>query len=305
MVNSIYFAITNNCNLECAHCFRDSGPGKKNTTISYENFQRVIDNLPKEDTKLTLTGGEIFTEKDKLYGFLEYLNGIKEKYNFRGGKYFEIVLQTNAFWAINESKIEEILREIDGFGVNELDVTSDDDYHYAQGIKSENLGKLKHFFWDTRSSFENIVHVDLRGAGVRIMPIGRGKKFEKDNEYINFHSCGNNLNNSRLHLTVNEIGEVFPCCFGVFPLEGNLIEQPLQKIVENALKNPKISALNVNGICELARKDGWDARELEAQIDTLGECGFCYHNYIKNGLHRKIRERKGQSWQRVIKNILN
>ena len=73
MEPNIYFITTKNCNLGCDHCYLGAGPGQKDSTISSENFEKAIKNIPKKNLGVMISGGEIFTIKNQPYEFLSQI----------------------------------------------------------------------------------------------------------------------------------------------------------------------------------------------------------------------------------------
>lgn len=273
---NLYFTITRKCNLRCKHCYLKAGPEHSDTTISKEDFRSIIDNLPEVSLTLILSGGEIFTIQDILFDYLGY---IKEKNIQRSAKNqqrIHITLQTNGFWAVNDDKIKITLFDLLSLGVEALDISSDDKYHYEQGINKKNLDKLYGLIKDSK-----IFNVELRGIlGSRgIMPIGRAKEMQLGKPSLNYRgiNCKNSLTDYQL--TIREDGTVYTCCYNFFQLPGNLIKKPLEDIVRDAHKSERLSIINSKGIKGLAIRDGWKKRDVEDLIDTYGRCGFCYQYY--------------------------
>lgn len=279
MKPSIYWVITENCNLKCPHCYIEAGPGKKDTTISEQDFRKAVDHLPKTPVDLCLSGGEIFTIKNTLYNLLEYTQFVNKKRKEKRQGQLEVSLQSNGFWAKNTEKMDQILQEIMSFGVNYLEIASDDKWHRQAGFKKNSLlTKTKEYQWDDKK-----IEIKYRGTSnnkQNIYPIGRAKNLgiNKNKIVVTWEEfCQNSL--SKYKLFVNQRGEVTTCCANKFVLEGNLIEEPLTKIVKRAKKNERISILNDGGIELLAVHDGWDMEFAEALIEDRGACGFCFEAY--------------------------
>lgn len=77
--NNVILKVTENCNLRCKHCFYEGNPNFYNKTgeLTTEELKKLIDFLVNEINilSITLTGGEVFTQKD----FLDILIHIKKK----------------------------------------------------------------------------------------------------------------------------------------------------------------------------------------------------------------------------------
>ncbi len=269
----IYFVITKNCDLRCRHCYLEAGPDNLDTTISADGFKSVIDHLPKVSLELTLTGGEVFTIKDTLFSYLEYIKSRNiERLSKRQGR-IEVILQTNASWAENYKKIKSTLNDLVDLDVKALDITSNDKYHREWGIKRKNLNLLK-----KKAEESGLLSVSLRGASNRsVMPIGRAKGRNLKNCYIDYDYCENSLD--RYDISIREDGKVYLCCFSFFELPGNVIEKPLVEIVRQAKKDERLMIMNNEGLESLAVHDGWKERDVEDLIAGYGKCGFCYEFY--------------------------
>jgi hypothetical protein len=276
MKPSIYFSITNNCDLECGHCFQSSGPGRP--SIFFTDFKKVIDNLPKAKTRLELTGGEVFTQKKLLYDCLDY---VKQKNN--GKKRFEVMVQTNGSWATSSLKVRKILTELADRGVDSLDVTSQDKYHLDQGLDQDKLSLIVDESYDLNVPWGRTV--SPRGAGYKnILPIGRAKELPKShfNKKYNLEnrSCEGCFSN--YNLNINRKGEVHMCCFDLFPLPGNVIDEPLVDIVRRARKNELLKKVNGWGHCGAPKILGMSDEDIARKASKYGACGFCARYYDEN-----------------------
>lgn len=285
MKPDIYFITTYNCNYACEHCSIEAGPGKKDTTISQNDFEKVIEHLPKTSMNLGLTGGEIFTIKDSLYGFLDYIQFENQRRKKRGQGKLEVDLQSNGFWAKNKERRERILSELENYGIGFMDIASDDKWHRREGgLKHAELKKIKKTIKEKNYSIKSV----CRGAPNNknhLAPVGRAKNLNINPLRMDFNwggeqgiYCRNSLSKYK-SLTLNPKGEVFMCCVQKFPLRGNVIEEPLTQIVKRVRKNPRFNAINKEGIIGLATLDGWDEEFAEELIIKHGECGFCFRFY--------------------------
>ncbi|MBL7100561.1 MAG: radical SAM protein [Nanoarchaeota archaeon] len=267
----ISFVLTRKCNLRCGHCYIEGGPEHANTTISEENFKRIIDHLPNKRINLVLTGGEVFTIKDKLFNFLTYIKSINK--DRKEKNQIDVTVQTNAYWAKNEKMMESNLSDLSSLGVKSLDVTSDDPNHFEEGIDPDSLKRLD----ETLFSSEFFDDYIIRGVSLtESVPLGRakGKIPEKCNRHL---KCIYAIKSGSI--TIREDGKVYPCCYSIFPIKGNLIEQPLTKILKQSRRDKRLAALNRGGIKKLALVDGYSKKNLEKLISEYDECGFCMKYY--------------------------
>jgi len=278
MNGNYYFVLTKNCNFKCAHCYISAGPGMRDTTIEEQDFQKCINHLPAFKGELCLSGGEVFTIKDKLYSFLDYLKYDNKKRERKNQGKLELVVQTNGSWGKSDGTAVKILQELFDFGVRGLDLTSADIFHRQQGMKKEWLLKIKKEAEKIGFKGEHII---IRGAGKQfgIFPLGRGKSFyDPNHKFTRTTNCKYNLTD--YSLTFHQDGTVYNCCWGIFPLPGNLIREPLTRIVERAKKNSRLNTIDKEGILKLAEHDGFQKQEVQEIIKEYGKCIFCVTNYV-------------------------
>jgi len=280
----IYFVLTKNCNLRCRHCYLESRPGLKDTTISTENFEKAVNNLPKTSPiRLILSGGEIFTIRKQLYEFLDCL---KEKNELRKRKHLgkiEIALQTNGFWGKDSKMAEEILNEMKSFGITQIDLSSDDYYHKEQGLLKDRIKRIKKI----NDEGEYIQHITdgCRISRNSLIPIGRARNIIEISEVKTDlpMDCKKSIMNRNFY--VNPQGEVSMCAYFPYNLEGKLTEKPLEEMVKLSMNNEKLMALDQQGIKGLAKYYGVPYQTTIKLISKLGKCGACYilYNLSKKG----------------------
>ncbi len=261
-MHSLYWRITNQCNLQCRHCCYKCGPNGK--SVSVKNAKKIIDNFPKEIKAIEITGGEPMIVRPLLEEVLGYIQSKKLKD-------LKVMLQTNGFWVKDEETTYKHLVWLSDLGVRELDFTSDDIYHREQGLDSYRLNSspLKGIFGRAfrRLSYEYgdqaINEFSLRGAGA-IDPFGRGKKMPQDKLYHRSCFVSGYLDKNSEHFTIDPSGEVYPCCYQMPYSIGNVIKTPLSQIAENARRDHVLRALHKGGLRKVAENLGVD-----------GECS-CY-----------------------------
>jgi MoaA/NifB/PqqE/SkfB family radical SAM enzyme len=272
----VYITITNNCNLNCAHCYCNAGPGKPSLPLN--DLKMIIDNFAWNIIDLQISGGEVFTRKKLLYSALEYIKGKR----FR--KLKRLLVQTNGFWAKNKEIINKNLDRLIKLGVTEIDVSSNDAYHRMAGLdmmRPRLLGKIakKRRCGDIRK------YSALSKFGV--FPVGRGK-YIKDVYFGKFHrrqvkhlSC---LRLTEFKIWINHAGKVYPCCWMIPGTElGDAREEKIVKIIRKALKNKVIHTLiRKNGPVRLAKMVGLNNEEIEKHAKR-GECYLCLHLF-SNGI---------------------
>lgn len=125
---SIYWVFTQRCNDACDHCYNLSGP--QGAVISTAECLAIVANLPARCDRVILSGGEPFTEREKLYAILTALRA-------RYGDTCQIMLQTNGD-LLTEERLDRVL----ALGVTRIDIASIDRYHKHQGARREALTAL-------------------------------------------------------------------------------------------------------------------------------------------------------------------
>ncbi|CAM2009105.1 radical SAM protein [Acanthopleuribacter pedis] len=125
---SLYWVFTQRCNDECDHCYNESGP--RGAVISTEECLAIVANLPARCDRIILSGGEPFTEREKLYAILAAL---QERY----GDSCQIMLQTNGD-LLTPERLDRVL----ALGVTRIDIASIDRYHKHQGTRRTQLVEL-------------------------------------------------------------------------------------------------------------------------------------------------------------------
>lgn len=257
--------MTENCNLRCEHCYMSASPGKKDTTVTSENFQQILSHLPNIQTRVGLTGGEIFTVEDSLRNYLDLIE--KENKKRIAHSKINIGIQTNGFWLKRENAAD-MLDYLRSKQVHTLDIASNDRHHKKEGLKlDDSLIELARIYLPV---------VVFRGVENAI-PIGRASG--KPAVHKNAKRCqgANQYENSVL--TIRNNGKVYPCCYPFFEYEGNIFQENLVDILKRANKDPRLTALNENGLRGIACYDGFDSKKVNRLIDRYGSCGACAKIY--------------------------
>lgn len=262
----LYCVMTENCNLSCDHCYMSAGPKKKHTTVSSENFQKMLGHLPITRTHIALTGGEIFTVEDSLRDYLDLISIANEKREKK--QRINVEIQTNGFW-LKKRNARELLSYLSEKDVYELDISSADKYHQNQGLKIEEK------FIELAKEYIPIV--GSRGAE-NALPIGRANGIDGTFSFYPL-MCKNVNKGKNSEVTIRNSGKVYPCCFPIFEYSGNVFEEPLLDILNRAKVDPRFIALNNHGLRGIALEDGIKTKELEKLILERGTCGACVELY--------------------------
>lgn len=139
----VVWNITRKCNLQCVHCYNDSGSDKTCDEISTAGAKAVIDDLARFGVpSILFSGGEPLLRQD-LFELIEYAVG----------KGVRTVISTNGT-LIDEKKAEQIKR----LGVSYV------------GISLDGIGPVNDKFRGAAGAFERAVRGirNCRAAGVRV-----------------------------------------------------------------------------------------------------------------------------------------
>jgi MoaA/NifB/PqqE/SkfB family radical SAM enzyme len=260
--------LTQNCNLRCKHCYVSAGPGKEDTTVSLKNFKKMLKNLPNERIDLTLSGGELFTVEERLFEYLSELQDLRQQ---KGRKNIDLCVQTNGFWLKRKdaAKILEGLKHLD---VDELEVTSKDYYHREQGL---NITKR-----EIELAQEVFEFVGYKGTPKNyVAPFGRAKNLKLLKKQGATQHCRDVVTDRSADLVIRNNGKVSPCCYSMFEYPGNIFENPLTEIIQNAMRDEKLTALNQNGLLGVIQLEGRDIGEFSQLREKYGTCVACQKLY--------------------------
>lgn len=294
-MKNITIELTRQCNFQCSHCYISAGPSGK--TLSLPQIKQLIDHLPKDLAQISLTGGEVFTQKALLY---ETLNYIRQK-SFENLKWVNIF--TNGFWFEDEESIKKILNELKSFRLPIWLVVTYDQYHAKAGappfknfilfseiLKEFSSGKhpiASNFSQDSKPSL--FAYLKAKYWGQRrweftLMPGGRAKKeieriplLKLLNRWFWIHKrpCGSARGLWRGTLYINVDGEVFGCCALKHKSFGNAIATPTSELMIGAKNNPYFQALNEGGPRKVALMLGVTETEIKKRLRSRWECDFC------------------------------
>ena len=117
-MDSIYWVISRDCNLRCAHCYNNSEPGAEGLT--YEEAAAVVANLPDAAAvgRVILSGGEVLHVPDLLFETLRLLRA-----RYPAGA-VPLWIQTNAD-LMDGGMLDRLLDA----GVMHISVSSMDNFH--------------------------------------------------------------------------------------------------------------------------------------------------------------------------------
>lgn len=273
--NLVYLRITDNCNFECRHCCYKCSPGKD--TMSFENIKNVLSNMPK-NAFLQISGGEIFTVKNLLYKTLEYIKDTEICKNYG--------VQTNGFWIKDKECFEKTLNELIGLGITAFDWAGLDRFHEEQGLNIDDISSILKDYRNKNIKFHSTEPRKNSYSYVRARPFGRAKEALDESELCK-EECDCSINyywikNKGITLTINPNGNANLCCFNIDGLNlGSAIENPIGKLVENAVSDKFIEQFITRGAYAIAAEKFGDEKldELLSRNCICAICESMFKNY--------------------------
>ena len=271
----VYLRITDNCNLECAHCCYECGPRKK--TMHAKKLETILDNLEgPEVTTLLLGGGEPFTRWTRLE---QALSSIQER-KLRG-KYPElrkIAVQSNGLWATDIPTAKEYIQKLASLGANNLTITGGDNFHDEQSkvrslIRPHRALAYVYDAWRLlcRESAGTFVLFagDLSVYPRYAAPFGRAKNLSPDHMKIRTN-CARPIEN----ITIDPQGNAYHCCWQQPFTLGSLAKLPIVEILRRDESFSSGESWIITAAKALGRYDSADAEAYRSNPCSVCEKTF-------------------------------
>lgn len=260
----ISIMLTEACNLRCSHCYMSANA--KGKTLTTEQIDKLIKNLPINCLRISITGGEPYMCRDKLYYIL---NKITQKFN---KNLPEIRVETNGmFFYHDDETIKKEVEKLIQLGVATLRL-SDDEFHEQGGL---DIKKLRNVEKVVRENNLNIVVSTLFQD--KAVAFGRAKELISDK--IDKKTCLNRKESLIIPYFYTTIdGEVSTCAWKCAPSLGNCFKNSWDEIVEK-LNTPIQHAIINSDILKVAEIVSGDDKHkfehLKNIIETKGQCMAC------------------------------
>lgn len=319
--NSLVVETMSMCNAQCDMCYQGAGPhgseliGKHE--LSAHEVKAIlieagnIDGLAK---RVHFSGGEIFLQYEK---HLEYFSFARET-----GFFNDIGVTTNAFWAKDKKKANDLVKRCRKAGLVNMEISWD--YWHQSYIDADAVsnaieacatndihGHLRILTTKQHSCGEALALLRpraLENAGQitsgPVFPTGRAKhKIDPaDIFFSDVSGCCFNM----LNLSINAKGNVCPCCAGSDQTEGfsmgNIRGQSIVDIASKMKRSPMLRTIAFYGVHKLLpilRDAGFTLKgpyanmchlcyEIFADADTSASIKQYFDWQIQNALHRSI-----------------
>lgn len=314
-MESIYFVATWLCHRSCPHCYEErfhpyyGGDLQRVVEQSRRNVPRILDHFPAPFTytdagiekpgRVILAGGEILLEAVRepvLYPALEQL---RARYAGQGG--IRPIVQTTG-----DIVTARIVGELIERGVWMISVSGMDAYHEGfeeQATRDRLADKLRGWFeaagmrhcdssgsaWQdpaARGPYYHFFGATPEAWIGKLWPRGRAHANELSTATLADNFCsqwsgGLNFRNHGLRgseVSVDPEGNVYPCCLKTKAPIGNLLEMPLETILDRLAGHPAYEALNAGQPQRMGLAYGWSEETFRQTSRTLLPSGRVYEN---------------------------
>jgi hypothetical protein len=140
---TVNFRFTYHCNIACRHCYNNSGPSRKSERIPLDRMLAVVAQMPEAGLdRLIITGGEPFLYPADLTALVAAA---------RAAQVSRISINSNAFWATSDAKVQQILGQLAEAGFMQ---TPADNLKISSGIYHLEFVALERIFTVARNYYE-------------------------------------------------------------------------------------------------------------------------------------------------------
>jgi MoaA/NifB/PqqE/SkfB family radical SAM enzyme len=286
------------CNARCGMCYQAAGPkgseliGDHRLSVDkIKGIALAASQIPELGRRLHIAGGEAYLHKAELLSAFAYARDL--------GHFEEISTTTNAYWAATKRSAAQVAKESADAGVTGMEISWDfwhGPYISAHAVSNcidacaDNGIEPRLRILTTKDHTAAEALDLLRSDSVKrancvhsatVFSTGRAAK-ELDPE--TFHSSGSGplsiggACHGSLNLTVNAKGNVYPCCAGADQTDGlafgNVLSEPLEKIVRRMQASPLLRVLVFNGVSSFYPILEQAGVPLKAEYRNM--CEFCY-----------------------------
>lgn len=253
---------TSRCNARCAMCYQSAGPKGSDqigdATLTSDEIKTVVSEataIPTLGRRFHLAGGE---------AFLDIGAAIDLFYEASKMYYSEISTTTNCYWAKDSKKADEVLRKARKAGLTRMEISWDhwhkpfihqsaisnairSCFEYGVSATLRLLTSRSHSVGEALSGFSDEVLETISDISVcPVFPTGRAASELPSDEVFNSGKADGSCQ-SVLNLTVNALGNVFPCCAGSDQTEslsfGNIREESIVEIATRMNQSDLLRAL--------------------------------------------------------------
>ena len=261
---------TTRCNARCAMCYQSAGPKGADTwgkaALETKEIKQLLRDAIRLETlypRFHLSGGEAFLDIDACLELFEEARAVG---------FLDITTTTNAFWARTPARAREVVSRLRRAGVTSMEI-SWDYWHtpYVTGDAVSNclvacaeeeietnlrlLATRSHSYTEALDRLRpDAVACAGRITGGPVFATGRAaRELDPDDFYRQTELDGNC--HTVLNLTVNALGNVFPCCAGLDQTDnyvfGNIRERSIDDIVDRLERSALVRTIVFHGVASL------------------------------------------------------
>lgn len=222
MIDSVCVCLTFKCDLKCKHCFVAAGP-KRTEEMTVEQTMKAVDNSTSNCKRLWFSGGEPTVVMEKLLLGLDYASKKKNQTGFP--QY--ICVQTNGNFAKTKKEAVKYLAQFYRHGANEIDITSNDVFHFEQ--MDQNIPMQLAKIANDMGVFEN---VSIGGSAYKVVKrFGRAKNIAiKELQGFDMKYADRCVL-TKSDFVIHPNGNVLPCIYGFDNVMGNIFKETLEDIL--------------------------------------------------------------------------
>ncbi len=271
MINSVCLCLTFRCDLKCRHCFVSAGPDRADE-MTMKQIALAIDNSFEDCERIWFSGGEPTVVLEKLLYGLRYAKNKKDVFGFPQ----KICVQTNGNFAKTRQEAIKYLAQFYKHGANEIDITSNDEFHFEQMDKKipSMLAKIA----NNMGIFENVM---IGGSDYKVV-----KRFGRAKDIPFNELKGFDLKYTRKCVltesdyVIHPNGNVLPCIYGFENVLGNIFERKLSNIIQEFTSRDIYFTLKNNGIHKVFQ----ETLRQQNMNDTSDICDIC-NSYVYSYRH--------------------
>jgi sulfatase maturation enzyme AslB (radical SAM superfamily) len=230
--------------------------------MTKDQISIAIDNTFENVDRIWFSGGEPTIIIDKLLFGLRYAKAKKNNFGFPN----KICIQTNGNFAKTTQEALKYLSLFYNYGANELDITSNDYFHFEQ--MDQNIPSTLANLANNMGIFERII---ISGSDYKaVKKLGRAKNISMDelNKFDTRHSQKCVLTES--DYVIYPSGEVIPCIYGFKNTLGNIYDKPLSEIISDPLNKEILDLLHNIGINKIINE-----KTQSNIVDSIDICDIC------------------------------
>ena len=299
---------TTRCNAKCAMCYQSAGPKGSDVlgaaTLETEDLARLLLEAAEIESiypRFHLSGGEAFLDINNCLQLFRVARTVG---------FLDITTTTNAYWARREERAKCIASQAKEAGLTGVEISWD--IWHLPYIDPMAVGNC------IRACREVEIEVNLRLLSTKshtyqealqllpdeavsqanritcgpVFPTGRASRSIPPSEFHVLSDSNLEGNcHSLLNLTVNPLGDVYPCCAGLdhtgARLFGNIRQQPLASIVASMNSSPLLRTLVLGGVSWL--RPILETAGFHIGSDYQNICHMCWSIFSDPGRVRYLK----------------